>query len=46
MALRQGGTRLTGCTYPNLVQARGGIKYDMGLKPSKIKASGRFLYRF
>ena len=28
--------------FMSVFEARGGIKYDMGLKPSKIKASSSF----
>lgn len=37
MALRQGATRLTGHTYPNLMQAGGRIKSDFSRKFTKLQ---------
>ena len=37
MALRQGATRLTGHTYPNLMQTRGRIKSDFSRKFTKLQ---------
>lgn len=37
LALRQGGTRLTGHTYPNLMQAGGRIKSDFSRKFTKLQ---------
>ena len=37
LALRQGGTRLAGHTYSNLMQAGGGIKSDFSRKFTKLQ---------
>ena len=41
LALRQGGTRLAGHTYSNLMQAGGGIKSDFSRKFTKLQIAIR-----